>query len=384
VTAEIGDIFRTFGDAYRQQHQLPLYQHKAMRALARCRTAELGGHREQCDHCGHLKISYNSCRNRHCPKCQGSKTAVWLGNRQQDILPVPYFHVVFTVPAELNPLLLRNQRVGYGLMFRAMADTLRELTLDPKHLSAEVGVIALLHTWGQNLLDHPHLHCLVTGGGLTPDGKRWKSCRKKFFLPVKVVSRLFRGKFLALLRQAFARNDLKFPGQIARWGIPENFAGLIRSLRQREWVVHCKPPFKYPERVLEYLGRYTHRVAITNRRIAGCKDGRVTFRWKDYRDNDRWKTMTVSAFEFMRRFLLHILPPGFVKVRYYGLYASRCRRAKLARCRELLGAVTPPTPSETDPAPGIYRCPVCSGGRMLVTEIIQPATRPPPRQGWAA
>jgi len=267
MTAEVGDIFRLLGDAYRQQRRLPLYQHKAMRALDRCRTAALGGHRDQCDHCGHLKISYNSCRNRHCPKCQGSKTAAWLRGRQQDILPVPYFHLVFTVPAELNPLLLRNQRVGYGLMFRAMSATLRELSLDPKYLGAEVGVIALLHTWGQNLLDHPHIHCLVTGGGLTPDGKRWQASRKKFFLPVRVVSRLFRGKFLELLRQSFSRNDLKFPGQIARLGTPASFAALTRFLWQREWVVHCKPPFKYPERVLEYLGRYTHRVSITNHRI---------------------------------------------------------------------------------------------------------------------
>jgi len=384
MTAEVGDIFRLLGDAYRQQRRLPLYQHKAMRALDRCRTAALGGHRDQCDHCGHLKISYNSCRNRHCPKCQGSKTAAWLRGRQQDILPVPYFHLVFTVPAELNPLLLRNQRVGYGLMFRAMSATLRELSLDPKYLGAEVGVIALLHTWGQNLLDHPHIHCLVTGGGLTPDGKRWQASRKKFFLPVRVVSRLFRGKFLELLRQSFSRNDLKFPGQIARLNVPESFAGLARSLWQREWVVHCKPPFKYPERVLEYLGRYTHRVAITNHRIVSFSNGRVTFRWKDYRDNDRWKTMTVSAFEFIRRFLLHILPPGFVKVRYYGLYASRCRRAKLARCRELLGAVTPPASSGAAPDPGIYPCPVCGCGRMLVTEIIQPCARPPPSQVWAA
>jgi len=381
MTAEVGDIFREYGNLYRQRYRLPLHQHKAMNALARCRTAALGGHRDRCERCGHLKISYNSCRNRHCPKCQGSKTAAWLQNRQQDILPVPYFHLVFTVPADLNPLLLRNRRIGYGLMFRAMAATLRELSGDPKYLGAEVGAIALLHTWGQNLLDHPHIHCLVTGGGLTPGGKRWKPCRRKFFLPVRVASRLFRGKFMALLRKAYEEHQLVFPGTIAGLATRDAFAGLCRSLHRREWVVHCKPPFRYPERVLEYLGRYTHRVAISNRRIVGCDAGHVAFRWKDYRDGNSWKTMRVSSLEFIRRFLLHILPPGFVKVRYYGLYASRCRKEKLNRCRQLLGAIEPAAAEEQA---GIYTCPACGNGRMLVTEFIQPDTRPPPATGLVA
>ena len=274
---EVADIFRQYGHVYRRSHEMPLNQLRAMRAIEVCRTAELGGHVEQCDTCGAIRISYNSCRNRHCPKCQFLRKEKWLEKRKEDLLPVQYFHVVFTIPDELNPLALRNQRVIYNILFRSVAETLTELSRDQKHLGAQIGFIGILHTWGQNLMDHPHIHCIVTGGGLSPDGDKWVSCRKGFFLSVRVMSRLFRGKFLDYLRKSYDSQELIFPGNISHLQESEAFREFLKGFYSQEWVVYCKPPFKCPEMVLEYLGRYTHRIAIGNHRILKIEDGKVSF-----------------------------------------------------------------------------------------------------------
>ena len=333
---EVADIFRRYGAEYRQFHRLPLKKLKAMNAIESCRTAELGGHVDECDSCGHLKISYNSCRNRHCPKCQGLPMAKWLLKRNQELLPVEYFHVVFTIPSELNALTLRNQVVLYNILFKAASETLLELGKDQKYLGGQLGFISILHTWGQNLLDHPHLHCVVPGGGLSVDGKRWISTQKGFFIPVKVLSRLFRGKFLAYLKKAYHDDKLSFPGEIHLLQFPQAFQKFLDNLYTQEWVVYCKPPFGSPKQVLNYLGRYTHRVAISNHRIVSMENGMVTFRWRDYRDGNKNKLMTVEASEFIRRFLLHILSNNFVKIRYYGFLSNSNRKTKLKRCQELL------------------------------------------------
>ncbi len=334
---EVADVFRAYGPAYRQAHEMPLRHLRAMRAIENCRTAALGGHVDQCDHCGALRISYNSCRNRHCPKCQSLDKERWLEARKNDLLPVRYFHAVFTLPEALRPLALRNQAELYSLLFRAAPETLKELTEDPKHLGAEVGFIAVLHTWTQTLMDHPHLHCIVTGGGLSPDGKTWISCKGDFFLPVKVLSRLFRGKFLAYLKEAYEKGNLVFPGKIAPLKEKAAFDRLLKDLYAQEWVVYCKPPFGSAEMVMDYLGRYTHRVAISNDRLVKLENNRVTFRYRDRNDNDTVKLMTLDASEFIRRFLLHILPAGFMKIRYYGILSNRNRKCKLAVCKSLFG-----------------------------------------------
>jgi hypothetical protein len=286
---EVVDIFRQYGHAYRGSHEMPLNQLRAMRAIEICRTAELGGHVEQCDTCGAIRISYNSCRNRHCPKCQFLKKEKWLEEMKEDFLPVQYFHVVFTTPDELNPLALRNQRVIYNILFRSVAETLTELSRDQKHLGAQIGFISILHTWGQNLMDHPHIHCIVTGGGLSPDGDKWVSCRKGFFLPVKVMSRLFRGKFLDYLGKSYDSQELIFPGNINHLQEWETFKEFLKQFYSQEWVVYCKPPFKGPEMVLEYLARYTHRIAIGNHRIIKIEDDKVSFLWRDYAEVPRIK-----------------------------------------------------------------------------------------------
>jgi len=308
-----------------------------MRAIEICRTSELGGHVDKCDHCGALKVSYNSCRNRHCPKCQCLDKEPWLEARKRDILSTRYFHLVFTLPEDLRPIALRNQKVVYAILFRAVSETLKELTQDPGHLGAEVGFIAILHTWSQTLLDHPHIHCIVTGGGLSADGKRWIPCRGKFFLPVKVLSRLFRGKFLAYLKEAYLKGELDFSGKIASLKKQAAFNGSLRDLHAKEWVVYCKPPFANAGTVLEYLGRYSHRVAISNDRLVKLEGGRVTFRYRDRTGNDAIKLMRLDASEFIRRFLLHILPDGFMKIRHYGILSNRSRRSKLALCKRLHG-----------------------------------------------
>jgi hypothetical protein len=333
---EVADIIRAHGEAYRARHAVSAAQATVLRRLAACRTATLGGHVERCQHCDYSRIAYNSCRDRHCPKCQGVQRAAWLQARLQRLLPVPYFHVVFTLPAALHPLVLPNARRLYDLLFQAAAQTLLTLAADPKRLGAQVGLTAILHTWGQNLQFHPHLHCVVTGGGLAPDGSRWVATRPGYFLPVKVLGRLFRGKFLAGVRQAYEDGQLALP---ADTDVPK----LLDRLYRQDWVVYAKPPFGGAEQVFRYLGRYSHRVAISNSRLLALRDGRVSFRWKDYAAGQQTKVMDLTAEEFLRRFLLHVLPPRFVRIRHYGLLASRHVATLLPRCRELLGAAPPET-----------------------------------------
>jgi hypothetical protein len=328
---EVADVIRAYGAHFRKKHKLAMHHHKVLNALAQCRTSALGGHVDACDSCGHERISYNSCRNRHCPKCGSLARERWITARQDELLPVSYFHVVFTVPDELNHLVQMNTRLLYTLLFRTVSETLQTLSRDPKHLGAEIGMICILHTWGQNLMNHPHIHCIIPGGGLSSDGRRWISSRKDFFLPVKVLSRMFRGKLLHHLKGAYQKGALQYAGTQMK------FSRGIDALYKREWVVYAKEPFGGPQQVLAYLGRYTHRVAISNDRIVSITDGRVTFRWRDYRDVGKTKLMMLDAAEFIRRFLLHVLPRGLCKIRYYGIMSNRKRKSSLARCRELLG-----------------------------------------------
>ncbi|MGH8140654.1 MAG: IS91 family transposase [Steroidobacteraceae bacterium] len=390
---ELADIIRQHGDAYRAQHESSLSstQRRVMQAIAACRTAALGGHVEACDDCGHQRISYNSCRNRHCPKCQSLARAQWIEDRQAELLPVPYFHVVFTLPEEIAAIAYQNKAVVYNLLFAATADTLRTIAADPKHLGAEIGFFAVLHTWGQTLVHHPHLHCVVPGGGLSADGEHWVSCRPGFFLPVRVLSRFFRRRFLQLLEQAFDRGDLGFFSALEQLHEREAFHRYLEPLRQKEWIVYSKAPFAGPEQVLDYVGRYTHRVAISNNRLVNIEDGHVAFRWKDYRDSDAQKTMTLTAEEFIRRFLLHVLPPGLQRIRYYGFLGNRHREEKLAQCRTLLQVNSTTPEKAAAEAPADYRqryealtgvslqsCPVCRRGRMMLIEQLSPCRAPEP------
>jgi len=388
---EVADVFRRYGAAYRQQHagSLSRGQRRVMSAIELCRTAALGGHLEECDCCGHQRPAYHSCRNRHCPKCQSLARAQWLEDRQAELLPVEYFHVVFTVPEEIAALAYQNKEVVYGILFRATAETLRTIAADPQHLGAEIGFLAVLHSWGQNLLHHPHLHCVVPGGGLAPDGKRWIACRPGFFLPVNVLSCLFRRLFLDYLQAAFEQGQRHFFSSLERLRDPHAFAHYLAPLRQIDWVVHAKPPFGGPEQVLNYLGRYTHRVAISNNRLLDIEDGKITFRWKDYRHNDRPRVMTLEADEFIRRFLLHVLPDGFQRIRHYGFLAHRYRKAKLALCRQLLGvALTAVVKRQDQPdyrdlyekltGRSLRECPVCHAGHMVVIASLPASGRPPP------
>jgi Putative transposase/Transposase zinc-binding domain len=379
---EVADIFRQHGPEYRQTHLLPLQHLRVMRAVEVCRTAELGGHKEQCEECGHIEISYNSCRNRHCPKCQTLRKENWIKDRGQDLLPVEYFHVVFTVPSELNPLFIMNPRVMCNLLFRSASETLLELADNPKHLGARIGFMVILHTWGQNLMEHPHVHCVVTGGGLSPDN-RWVSCRKGFFIPVRVMSSLFRGKFLDHLKKSFDDEDLIFPGGIAHLKDPRIFEVFRRQFYHKKWVVYCKPPFDGAEGVLQYLGRYTHRIAISNNRILTLHDGEVCFRWRDYSDGDRQKTMTVTAHEFIRRFLLHVLPHRYVRIRHFGLLSNRNRKDDISVCRMLLDSGKTTTREKDKQETwqeqllricgiDVTTCPVCKNGRMLTVELLPP------------
>jgi hypothetical protein len=386
---ELADIFRQLGPSYRASHSdaLSRGQRRVMGAIERCRTAALGGHVEQCDACGYQRIAFNSCRNRHCPKCQALTRAQWLEDRRAELLPVEYFHVVFTLPQEIAAIAYQNKAVVYDLLFRATAETLRTIATDIRHLGAEIGFIAILHTWGQNLLHHPHLHCVVPGGGLSPDGQRWIACRPGFFLPVRVLSRLFRRLFLKMLQQAFAAGSLKFHNVLAELAAPGAFARYLAPMARTEWVVYAKPPFGGPERVLEYLGRYTHRVAIANSRLVAFADGQVAFRWKDYRHASRQKVMRLEAAEFVRRFLLHVLPSGFQRIRHYGWLANRSRAAKLERCRQLLDVPAPvPVPAD-EPVDyrdryqqltgvSLWECPHCGRGRMLCVETFQRGALP--------
>jgi len=362
---EVADVFRRHGNAYRRAHDAHLgrVERRAMSAIELCRTAALGGHTEACADCGLIRCAYNSCRNRHCPKCQGQARADWLVARQAELLPVPYFHVVFTLPAPLAEIAFQNKERVYAILFKAAAETLRTIGADPKHLGAELGVVAVLHTWGQNLHHHPHVHCVVPGGGRSLDGTRWVACRPGFFLPVRVLASLFRRLFLDALHAAFQGGDLGFFGELADLAQPATFTRRLRELRRVDWVVYAKAPFGGPGQVLAYLGRYTHRVAIANSRLVNLTDGEVSFRWRDYRRHGKSKIMTLSADEFIRRFLLHTLPDGFHRIRHYGFLANGHRAAKLALCRNLLGAAAPepiiaPADQAVCPLP-LDRCP-CS------------------------
>ena len=366
---ELADVFRTHQRDFldRWNSVLSSEQRRALRNLRDCRTAALGGHLQQCDRCGHRVILYNSCRNRHCPKCQASARAKWLAQRQTELLPVPYFHVVFTLPQELAHLALHNPKQIYNILFRCASETLLTIAADPQHLGASIGFLAVLHTWGQNLRLHPHLHCVVPGGGISPDGSRWIGCRKNFFLPVRVLSRLFRNKFLKALRAAFRRGELRYLAP------PSAFLSLWQKLAHRDWVVYAKPPFGGPERVLKYLARYTHRVAISNHRLRSLEHGNVSFSWKDYAHGNQTKDMTLDAVEFIRRFLLHVLPSGFVRIRQFGLLANRVRKQKLEQCRALLTAPQPLIDGHDGPEvhdEHSHRCPVCALGRLIVIELL--------------
>ena len=327
---ELQDIFREHGGEYRLNHWLSPVQYKAFWAILNCRTAVLGAHIDKCDHCAHEQISYNSCRNRHCPKCQAIAKEQWIEKQEQDLLNVGYFHVVFTIPDNLNPLMYQNQETLYKIFFKAVSETLLDLGRDKKYLGAKLGITTVLHTWGQNLNYHPHIHCIIPGGGLTDDG-RWVYSRKKFFIPVKVLSKKFRGKFMAYLRQA----NLNFYGSLEELKIPGHFDSFVSSMYHKSWVTYCKPPFENASKVLAYLGRYTHRVAISNNRILKLENGLVTFKWRDYKHANKVKEMTVTAEEFIRRFLFHVLPAGFRKIRHYGILASKNKSIRITLCKKL-------------------------------------------------
>jgi hypothetical protein len=389
-TLEVADIFRRYGDVYRQQAGVSLStaQRRVMTAIETCRTAVLGGHLEQCDACGHQRNAYNSCANRHCPKCQSLARATWIEHRTAEILEVPYFHVVFTVPADIAAIALQNKAQVYGILFRATAETLRTIAADPQHLGAEIGFFAVLHSWGQTLVHHPHLHCVVPGGGLSPDGARWVACRPGFFLPVRVLSRLFRRLFLQHLQAAYDAGSLRLVGPLEALRHRPAWTRALATMRRTEWVVYAKRPFAGPQQVLDYVGRYTHRVAISNDRLLDMDRGEVRFTYRDYRSDSQQspKTMTLAAPEFIRRFLLHVLPAGFHRIRYYGFLSARHRREKLARCRQLLGSTGPITIPADVTSPTDYRdrtealtgrslrvCPACHHGQMIVIERLVPA-----------
>jgi hypothetical protein len=389
---ELADIFRAFGESYRQAHPLPRAQLKVMRAIESCRTAALGGHLQQCDTCGYQQPAYNSCRNRHCPKCGSLAKAQWLEDRKADLLPVGYFHLVFTLPHELNPLMLVNKKLLCDILFKAVSQTLLEF--GRTHLGGSLGFICVLHTWDQRLRDHFHLHCLIPGGALSFDGSQWIAARRNFLFSVKALSLLFRGKFLALLEQAFVQ--LQFPGRTAALAEPAAFSDLVHSLRQKPWVVYAKRPFSSPERVLDYVGRYTHRVALSNNRILAVAESaegpRVTFSYRDRKHGDCARTMTLPADEFIRRFLLHVLPNGFMRIRHFGFLANRSRKLKLHRCRVLLN-LEPPSPAVRKSARQLMLevtgfdlplCPACHLGTLVTLtqlpaiEVVTCSPRAPP------
>ena len=382
---EVADVFRQYGGAYRCAHRLPLSHLKVMRAIEVCRTESLGGHVERCDTCGFERHAYNSCRNRHCPKCQALAKAAWLEARKADLLDVDYFHVVFTLPHAVNPIGLRNKKTVFDLLFRAAADTLQTFAADPRNgLGGKLGFTAVLHTWDQQLRDHFHLHCLVPAGALAPDRSRWIHARNGFLFPVKALSKVFRGKFIASLLQAFADRHLQFPGTIAPLGTPARFGQLVNALWKKSWVVYAKPPFGGPQKVLDYLGRYTHRVAISNHRITRIHDGSVSFTYRDRTSRNQKKTLTLPAPEFIRRFLLHVLPKGYVRIRHFGFLASRAKRKDLPRCRQLLGM--PPRTPTADARPtrqallellglDFTTCPHCRRGTLQRVAELPPLAR---------
>jgi len=372
---ELADIIREYGAAFVGSHSTSALQRRVLSDLSICRTASLGGHKLRCNRCDHEEISYNSCRNRHCPKCQAMARAAWLEQRRQDLVQVPYFHVVFTLPAELSRIALQNKAKLYGLLFRAAAQTLQEIAADEAHLGAQLGFLVVLHTWGQTLRHHPHLHCVVPGGGISRDETRWVQCADRFFLPVRVLSRLFRGKYLAGLDALWRKGELELHGTLKSLRGQSPWNEMRRALFAKEWVVYAKPPFGGPEQVLKYLARYTHRVAISNKRILSASDGSVSFRWKDYARGNTARTMTLPAAEFLRRYLLHVLPKGFMRIRHYGFLSNRSREQKLKLVRELLASESPDSKSPdsahaslplAQDRPEPHLCPACEQGNLVI------------------
>jgi hypothetical protein len=384
ASLEVADIFRAAGDSYRaaQAGDLSLAQLKVMAAIRNCRTAALGGHIDACEDCGHWRVAYNSCRNRHCPRCQGAAARTWLAEREADLLPVGYFHVVFTLPAEVADIAWQNKAVVYDLLFRAASETMMTIAADPKHLGARLGITAVLHTWGSAMPHHPHIHMIVPGGGIALDGQRWISSRPAFLLPVRVLGAFFRRLFLTRLIEIHDAGRLAFFGALAGLAERRLFLRHLAPARNKQWVVYAKPPFSGPEAVLAYLSRYTHRVAISNRRLIAFDETGVTFRYKDYlRDGpERQRVLTLAPHEFIRRFLLHVLPRGFHRIRHYGLLAGSARKASIARARELLGQASPPEPIEEPEPDRLLPCPCC-GGRMTIIETFERWRQPraPPR-----
>src|SRR5713101_6386374 len=390
---EVADIVRAAGEAFieRNRHWLHWKHIKVLRAIRRCRTAALGGHLDECMRCGHrAPISYNSCRDRHCPKCQTAARDRWIAARQKELLPTRYLHVVFTLPGRLAPLVLQNKKILYDLLFCTSAETLLEVARDPRHLGAEIGFFSVLHTWSQKLTAHPHVHCVVPAGGLSPDRTRWIRSRDNYFLPKEVLGGLFRGKFVNALKEAFQNGQLHFYGDLKLLAQPKIFAAWLRPLYRQDWVVYLNPPFGGPEYVVHYLGRYTHRVAISNHRLVSFSDGQVTFRWRDSAHHNEQKLLTLSLDEFLRRFLLHILPQGFVRIRNFGFLANRRRATLLPLCFQLLGTTQqPPTEehaSSTEDAPDLYRCPKCRGPMKVIERLTaaEIQLRSPPRISSAA
>jgi hypothetical protein len=380
---EVADVIRAAGPGFAERNQrwLTWCHRKVLTAIESCRTAALGGHVDECSHCGYRAISYNSCRNRHCPKCQGNARERWLADRQKELLPTRYAHVVFTLPHQLAPLALQNKQVVYALLFRASAETLLEIARDAKYLGAEIGFFSVLHTWNQKLEHHPHVHCVVPAGGLSPDRSRWIQSRHGFFLPVKVLGRVFRGKFVAGIKRAYNSGTLGFHGQLRFLSHPKAFSAWIRQLFRKDWVVYCKRPFGGPEHVLRYLGAYTHRVAISNRRLVSLQDSQVTFRWRDSAHQNQKRLMRLKTDEFLRRFLLHTLPQGFIRIRYFGFLANRNRRVRLPLCLRLLGSVGEPV--ATVPTPrrrlAVWNCPQCGGVMVVIDRFTADAlSRSPP------
>ncbi len=380
---EVADVFREHAQAYLAQNSAPVDHKRVLRDIVACRTAALGGQVKKCDKCGHEEFFYKSCANRHCPKCQGRARAKWLDARASDLLETRYFHVVFTLPDRLGPIALQNKRLVYGLLFRAASETLLKIAKDLKHLGADIGFLAVLHTWGQRLDAHPHVHCVVPGGGLSPDRKEWISSRKNFFVHVKVLSRVFRGKFLDYLGRAFKKGELTLEGKLQYLTNPQCWRAMLRSVKKKDWVVYAKRPFGSAKLVLKYLARYTHRVAISNQRLVSLKDGTVTFSWRDYKNAAQKRTTTLDAYEFIRRFLLHVLPRGFQRIRQYGFLANCVRKKKLQLARELLGEKKKPdSPSKGEAEPqrdveptgeeSYDVCPACKNGCLVPFGEIKP------------
>lgn len=382
---EVADVIRQCGRQFFESRgsSLTSADTYVLKCLAACRTAACGGHLEQCDHCGHQRPAYNSCGNRHCPKCQAAARAEWTDARQRDLLPVPYFHLVFTLPEQIARIALQNKKLLYNLLFKASAETLQQVASDPRHLGANIGFLGVLHTWGQNLQHHPHVHLLVPGGGLSPDESRWVDCRPRFFLPVRVLSHVFRAKFLDGMKRLYDTGQLAFHGSLSGYRAPSVFRKLLTTMYRKNWVVYAKPPFGGPAQVLKYLARYTHRVAISNHRLISLENGTVTFGWKNYAQGNQQQTMSLTGVEFLRRFLLHVLPKGFVRIRHFGLLANRHRQEKLALCRKLLNVDTTEVAGvcdDTHDQPVLAEaeqdnsssCPLCQSGRM---EIVNPVAR---------